>query len=226
MHKVLAKVGSIIIVLGLFLNACSDQNNPATAINENDSTESLEIIDNIEARANHQESNVYTLPPDPILIDEANATLVRNKNGVRVNIRTNDLVPRNTYSVWMVVFDAPENCEVPNECTLDDLGNPVGPMATVFGAVGGGLAGGNGQATFASHAKPGDEANDVLLGDGSLDNPLTAEIHLVIRTHGPAIPGMINEQTATYNAGCELGEPNEGLCEDLQFTVFPPPDEI
>lgn len=234
MHKFLFILGTLIIAGSLFLSACNDQINPASALDENEFEGSIDHFDkNAEAnKAIHQESNVFKWPPvDPEQISGASATLVRNKNGARLKIQTNDLEPGHAHSVWMVVFDAPENCVVPNECGLDDImpiiEDPDAPNpheATVFGAVGGGLAGGNGQVTFAGHTKPGDEANDVLFGDGSLDNPLTAEVHFVIRTHGPAIPGMIREQISTFNGGCEEGEPNEGLCDDLQFGIFLPPE--
>ncbi len=221
-------LGLVIIPLIVFI-ACDEPMNPVE-------TERIGPPSTFSATANkgavHDISNVYTWPPiDPDQIEGASATLVRNKNGARMNIQTRELEPGHTYSVWMVVFDAPENCVEPNQCGLEDImplmddpdaDNPS--EATIFGAVGGGLAGGNGQATFSGHAKPGDEANDVLFGDGSLDNPLTAEVHFVIRTHGPKIPGMIREQISTFNGGCEEGEPNEDLCEDLQFGVFPPPE--
>jgi hypothetical protein len=54
-----------------------------------------------------------------------------------------------------------------------------------------------------------------------------AEIHFVIRSHGPLIPGIIHEQISTFNAGCggfppELGTPGPNTCEDLQFAVHLP----
>ena len=49
---------------------------------------------------------------------------------------------------------------------------------------------------------------------------LDATIHLVIRTHGPVIPGMQMAQFGTLNGGCNPGEPNEGLCEDMQRVFY------
>ncbi|MDQ3972803.1 MAG: hypothetical protein M3276_00350 [Actinomycetota bacterium] len=43
---------------------------------------------------------------------------------------------------------------------------------------------------------PGDHS-DALLGPG-LTNPMPAEIHAVVRTHGPVIPGMVDEQIHTF----------------------------
>lgn len=57
---------------------------------------------------------------------------------------------------------------------------------------------------------------------------MEAEIHLVLRTHGPAIPGVIPEMRTTSEAGCTpessfgFGDgPNE--CADLQAAGFPAP---
>lgn len=58
-----------------------------------------------------------------------------------------------------------------------------------------------------------------MFGRG-LTNPTQAEIHAVVRTHGPVIPGMVDEQIHTFNGGCDPGQPNEGQCQDLQFTAF------
>jgi hypothetical protein len=227
-NRFIFTVGFAPLIALLVLAGCDAPLNP-TAASRSDVPAGRAVAG---AGAYHDVSDVYTWPPiDPEQIEGARATLVRNRNGARLNIQTRELEPGHTYSVWMVVFDAPEHCAEPYACGLDDIiplmddpGAENPSEATVFGAVGGGLAGGTGRAAFAGHAKPGDEANDVLFGDGSLDNPLTAEIHFVIRTHGPAIPGMIHEQISTFNGGCEEGEPNEGLCDDVQFGVFRSPE--
>ncbi|MGH3647369.1 MAG: hypothetical protein ACRDTM_09355 [Micromonosporaceae bacterium] len=44
-------------------------------------------------------------------------------------------------------------------------------------------------------------------------------MHLVIRTHGPAIPGMLDYQISSFNGGCAPGEPNTGLCRNVQASV-------
>ena len=56
--------------------------------------------------------------------------------------------------------------------------------------------GNNGVANFA-----GPVPNDVLIGDG-LTNPEGAEIHLVLRYHGPKIQGHVDEQIHTFAGGC------------------------
>jgi len=46
---------------------------------------------------------------------------------------------------------------------------------------------------------------------------MEAEIHLVVRTHGEALPGMIDEQIYTMSGGCNPE------CIDLQDAIFYPP---
>lgn len=72
------------------------------------------------------------------------------------------------------------------------------------------------------------EAVDGLEGeDHGLTNPAGAEVHPVVRSHGPRISGMVAEQRSTCAGGCTnflgAGEvANEpGDCSDLQFAVFP-----
>jgi hypothetical protein len=49
-----------------------------------------------------------------------------------------------------------------------------------------------------------------------LQDALHAEIRLVIRYHGPVIPGHVFEQTHTF-------QPELGPAADLRITIHPPP---
>lgn len=168
--------------------------------------------------ASHAPAEVFHFPPTmPTLVDGATAKLVRTKNGLTVNVRTAELQPGNAYTLWWIIFDAPAGCAAGRgNCTLFDVFAPGNPAdATVFGPAAGSLAGGTGKATFAGHVKPGDEPNFIDLGDGSMDDPLTADVAFVVRNHGPAIPGRIDEQLSTFNGGCP---PNN--CMNVQFGIF------
>jgi hypothetical protein len=112
------------------------------------------------------------------------AQLVRNSNGITCVIHTSGLVPGDVYSVWWVIPDE----------------------ALVFNATGG-IAGGDGTATFAGHASTGPVGpvdGSVVLsnGDGFFDQPRTDTVIVIIRHHGPPIPGSINQQTGSFNFGC------------------------
>lgn len=168
--------------------------------------------------ASQTTTDVLHFPPSmPTLVEGASATLVRTKNGLTVNVRTAELQPGNAYTLWWIIFDAPEGCAAgPGNCTLSDIFAPGNPAdATIFGPAAATLAGGTGKATFAGHVKPGDEPNFIDLGDGSLDDPLTAEVAFVVRNHGPALPGLVDEQLSTFNGGCP---PNN--CMNVQFGIF------
>jgi hypothetical protein len=56
-----------------------------------------------------------------------------------------------------------------------------------------------------------------------------AELHFVLRSHGPAIPGLVNEQINSYEGGCTtFFDPftkipmNKGECGDFLFSIFAP----
>jgi len=112
------------------------------------------------------------------------AQLVRNSNGITCIIHTSGLVPGDAYSVWWVIPDE----------------------ALIFNASGG-IAGGDGTATFAGRASTGpvgpvDGSVVLSSGDGLFDQPRTDTVTVIIRHHGPPIPGNINQQTGTFNFGC------------------------
>jgi hypothetical protein len=128
------------------------------------------------------------------------ADLVRNNNGITCVIHTSGLVPGDAYSVWWVI---------PEDGML------------VFNATGG-IAGGDGTATFAGHASsgpvgPADGSVVLFNGDGSFDQPRTDTVTVIIRHHGPPIPGMVNQQTGSFNFGCGAGG-----CKNVQSATFKP----
>jgi hypothetical protein len=127
------------------------------------------------------------------------ADLVRNNNGITCVIHTSGLVPGDAYSVWWVIPDE----------------------SLIFNASGG-IAGGDGTATFAGHASTGPVGpvdGSVVLsnGDGSFDQPRTDTVTVIIRHHGPPILGIINQQTGSFNTGCGVGG-----CKNVQMATFLP----
>lgn len=136
-------------------------------------------------------------------IEGASATLSRKKNGITVNFKTNGLKPGNAYTLWFVVF-----------------GETLGPPKSTFAA--GHIVGGSGKAVFSGHKS---------FEEGVFENPLTAEVHLVVRTHGPAQPGMIPSMIHTMEGGCKTGfdsgpglHPDSdvvGYCANIQVAINP-----
>ena len=178
-----------------------------------------------ESQANTKRTTIGTVYTFSDMTDVGTSKLRRNNIAIATEFSTSQLTENDTYTLWWVVFDQPEYCSAPG-CGEDDVllaisGGPNPAEVSMIGAAGGSVAGSDGRAYYNSTLKKYD-TNLAAFGDG-LDNPLTAEIHYVLRTHGPAIPGMIEEQTTTALGGCLPGQPNEGMCKDIQFAVHVSP---
>lgn len=125
------------------------------------------------------------------------AHLVRNDRGITCIIQTSGLVPGDAYSVWWVI-----------------------PTESLILNASGGLAGGDGTATFAGHLStgpipPADGSVVLSSGDGFFDQPRTDAVTVIIRHHGPAIPGSLSQQTGSFNFGCGAGG-----CKNVQKATF------
>lgn len=172
---------------------------------------------------------------NPILGEVTGTSVLRRtKNGLTVNYKSDNLIPRHTYTMWWVIFNNPEACAT-QPCTMDDFMNAeeVQPVL-LYGA--GHLVGQSGKGNFSSHIKVGDDSGSIneLLGlpevEGLLEGKaFTAEVHMILRSHGPAIPGQINEQISAFPGGCEVEfEPfteipdEKGECGDVEMSIHLP----
>ena len=110
------------------------------------------------------------------------STVMRTENGITAHLMASGL-PEGVYTFWMRV-DAP--------------GFP--PAA---GRLAGHVVGESGNARFSGHVNVGDIVGDPSIPglEGTLQDPLHAKITLVVRSHGPADPGRIHEQTHTFEPG-------------------------
>jgi hypothetical protein len=152
---------------------------------------------------------------DQSLVRRAGSTLVRTSEGAYMSLHSFDLIPGNAYSTWWVFFNRPRECGS-RPCSLSDLENPAAQPSVVNAT--GRVVGPGGTADFGAFIRKGDTEGAVF-GPGLLD-PMKAEIHLVVRTHGPAAvddPQRLREQLTTFNGGCP---PN--TCEDLQISIHRP----
>ena len=181
-------------------------------------------------------SDVYKFS-DNEAVEGAFARLVRFENGVTTAISTSDLAEGEVYTLWWVVFNSPEKCS-DGVCNLDDLffvedgviprdeaGNRAMNMdaianadASVLHAAGGYAADG----TFYTSASlnVGDNPG-ILFGPGLLDAS-SAEIHLVVRTHGAMIDdvNVFADQLSSFGGGCEPMDAPP--CDDIQYAMFMP----
>lgn len=182
---------------------------------------------------------------DGSVVEGANARLVRAADAIRTRTHTTGLDAGHVMTMWWVVFNHPEHCEHGAggmACGEGDLfDGPDGPTgvepACLYTA--GSIVGGNGDARFIDRLAVGESRDscidffvDLVPGlegeDHGLTNPMGAEVHLVVRSHGPRIPTQVGEQMGTFAGGCQvfLGPGAEhvldpGECSDLQFAIFP-----
>lgn len=139
-------------------------------------------------------------------VNGASAQIVRNDNGISYRLSTTGLEPGNAYTLWLVVINNPSICAA-DPCTPAEIFNPASRSQVRFGA--GSVAGGSGQGTFAGHVSEG--ALSGWLPDRGLEDARTADIHLVINDHGPALPEFMPGMIHTYRGGCSDASPFPGI---------------
>lgn len=191
-------------------------------------------FDDLES-ANGRHSRITMRPViDPINGDiiVGKSKLLRSGNGVFMNLKTSTLLPDHAFTIWWVIWNFPENCTIPGACSEVDfaIGEAVG-VDVMYAA--GNISNKAGKSYFAGHLSEGDFSGSIneLLGFkpiGLLDSK-KAEIHLVVRSHGPIIPGQVEEQISSFDGGCttffdpftEIPD-QQGECGDIQFSIYPP----
>jgi len=162
----------------------------------------------------YQTANLHDFPGMTTDLGGA-ATLVRTNQAVDVRIAASGLDPNSAYTVWWVIFNNPGACV--GGCGLDDLGSPA-VEASVFYAAGF-LTGIGGTANVTAHLEAGalPEGVDVLIPGGlERGNGFGSEIHLVVRSHGPILPGMVAAQIGSFGGACGVN-----TCDDQQAVGFP-----
>ena len=175
--------------------------------------------------AQKSSSTLFWLPPSGQsgMLAGSTATLVRNDGGISTTVRTHGLEPGSAYTVWWVVFNSPAGCTPSEpghepECGEDDIFRSEAQAAVLYAA--GNVVGEDGRAGFGAHLSEGDTSGQIVGTSSGLTNPREAEVHLVLRTHGRAVPGYVDDQVSTFNGGCNGGEPNEGQCKNVQAAGF------
>lgn len=165
------------------------------------------------------------------------STLHRSNNGITINYKTSGLTPGYAYTLWWVIWNKPQNCDTPGACTDADF--LIADQVEVEVLYGGGhVVGNNGKGNFSAHLNVDDDSdtiNDLFglppAGGLQTGNTLSAEVHAVLRSHGPKIPGLVNEQIGSYVGGCtdpfaiapftEIPDA-VGECGDIEFAIHPP----
>jgi hypothetical protein len=171
--------------------------------------------------------------------DVGHAWLKRNDNGVTARGSVHGAAP-GVYTMWWTIWNTPEGCFVPFGCSEPDLFNPNAGLAVGF--AGGGVVGPNGELHVTARLREGAavgrfpypefQAVGVQLTEESLTDSRHAEVHLVLRSHGPKVRGLVGEALGSFNGACvydppisgsepTYGTPGPNTCADLFFAVFP-----
>lgn len=169
------------------------------------------------------------------------STLVRTPNGLSAHWASTGtgIVPGFVYTVWYVVFNEPDDCISPDGMggtmcgEIDVFVEPETALVDILFA-GGAIAGNDAWSRIGGHRKRGDNSVSVYTFLGFADtpgliNPDGAEVHLVLRSHGPAVPDQLADQLDSFEGGCTtfLDPPAipdaEGECADIQFSVHVAP---
>jgi len=190
----------------------------------------MDGMDGQDFTANDIESTVDIINP---ILNEVlgSSTLVRSNGNLNVKFETSGLAPGYAYTLWWVVWNHPENCDVPGECADTDFPNATEVEVEVLFGIGG-VADINGNAVFNADLAENDDSRSInasifgLPEFGGLHDAMIAEVHPILRSHGPAIPGMIADQISFYEGGCTNNFPpfteipdEEGECGDIAFAL-------
>jgi hypothetical protein len=173
--------------------------------------------------AHTSETAVYRFS-DLSAVDGSYSRLVRGNGIISMELATNGLEPDAPYTTWWVIFNTPEGCYA--DCDLDDLFNPDGtlnlnPSANISMLFAdGAMTDAEGRISFSAILPAARALGEVLVWSGVVD-VRKAEVHLVVRAHGPLEPGRAYEQLSTFEPHPILGG-TCALCEDVQFTVHLP----
>lgn len=223
---------TLLAAVALLAAACSDA--PPTALEGPDAQPQLS---HNAFDAAGSTSDVLVFPGVDIDGDDAEdgmtkvgeSTLVRTSGGATLSAHTTGL-PAGAYTNWWVIFNDPGACS--DDCGEDDIfvdGDPAnGPdvgqilAAKIDVLFGTGHVVNGPEASFASHRRKGDSRGSLFealyaaqgMEAPGLMMPRTAEVHLIVRYHGPADPGRIPTQIHTVEGEC--GPPD---CVDLAFAT-------
>jgi hypothetical protein len=157
---------------------------------------------------------------DGSTIQGAGTFLFRTNDNVFASAHSQGLPPGWAVTLWMIVFNYPNNCST-QPCTLADVPNPA--VQTSIHNVGGQIIGADGTANYSAFLAVGDTlgVDNEPGGFGvGVQNPLGAQLTFVVRGHGPATladPAVLHKQLTKFNGGC----PANG-CVDLQLSLHLP----
>lgn len=156
-----------------------------------------------------------------VVVPFAGASMSRNNAGVFGTISTSGLTPGHVVTLWWAFFNTPAGC-ANTICAPSDLNRLIVNGSLQFG--GGQIVGANGRADFSGYVGVGDSSGYFALFPNMPDPPVGlvdpkgAQIHLVIRDHGPASTdaATLSAQLNSFGGGCTP----TNTCTNVQAAVF------
>ena len=177
----------------------------------------------------------------PDLLDiRGQSTLVRTDGGVMGSFNASGLEP-GVWTWWWVFYNNPDACQHPkfvgmgsqiSLCSKPDKASSETGRSAGWG--GGTIVTEDGIGNFTAVQDFGTEAPgspvSAKLCRPKLTNLLGAEVHIVLRYHGPADDALLSEQLFTWGGGCDYDQAalgNRGAigtfkCTDQLAAIHPP----
>lgn len=151
-------------------------------------------------------------------------TLIRNfrNREVVAHISSQALEPDTAYSIWWAVFNRPQFCAEPYTCKVTDIeamGGDPRVKASVFWG-GGFVSDDSGTSNTTIELQTGRTGRELFANTQNygLQNLAWAEIHIVLRSHGPVgVAGPVADQIGTANEAC----PDDG-CKNVFASIHIP----
>jgi hypothetical protein len=180
-------------------------------------------------------ANAASISTSPVLSfsdddQHGSSIIVRNPGGVTASLSAYSGVPSGeAVTMWFIVFNNPESCisytmEEPGItfCGEEDVLENPNPanVAVLYGT--GHIVGNGAQVHLSGSLQEGDNTGAETFGgfypSDNLEDAEVAEIHLIVRGHGPANHGRgVRNQIRTGQFECE-----PPICEDILFSVHNP----
>jgi hypothetical protein len=143
-------------------------------------------------------------------------------------------LPPGAYTNWWVIINNPEEC-TNGQCDVEDVFFNPATNSSVFWATGS-IVQSNGIGNFSARVNVGELPSGPdqvpLPGPPGLVDPEGAEIHIIVKYHGPASsdPDELYQQTHTLTGLCDQGANAYDLtsvgfgiqCFDPQFVIHSP----
>lgn len=151
--------------------------------------------------------------PDGDVVAEGGARIQRTPHGISAQVSmptpepgtytypsgpeggawTDEQGPPEVFTLWAFTFNNPEECEVPNECSPGDLGDPAGGGAF---AMDGMIADGT-DIALSGHVSPDTEPFPTGTPGAQLEDIEGAQVILAVAPHGALDPDLLPEQLRT-----------------------------